>query len=145
MGWLFTPGSNRKSLIKDRTSDWQRTNDDGTTIKTTCLAHCFRGNCFSGVLWSVFERTFVRDDLSTQPSQRWIQCDLLQYSRSDDGRGYRDMEESMHPYYYSCPNKYLDLVPIETYGGNAAWRDGVRKHHQASLEKRRSRRIQGTK
>ena len=140
MGWLFTPGSNRQSLIKDRTSEWQRTNDDGTTIKTTCLAHCFRGNCFSGVLWSVFERTFVRDDLITQPSQRWIQCDLLQYSRSDDGWGYRDMEESMHPYYYSCPNKYLELVPIETYGGNAAWRDCVRQHHQASLEKRRSRR-----
>lgn len=145
MSWLFTPGSNRQSLIKDRTSDWQRTNDDGTTIKTICLAHCFRGNCFSGVLWSVFERTFVRDNLITQQSQRWIQCDLLQYSRSDDGWGYKDMEESMHPYYYSCPSKYLNLVPIETYGGNAAWRDGVRKHHQASLEKRRSRRIQSTK
>ena len=33
----------------------------------------------------------------------------------------------MHPYYYSCPLKYLDLVPIDTYGGNAEWRDGVRR------------------
>ena len=36
------------------------------------------------------------------------------------------MEESMHPYYYSCPLSYLELVPIDQYGGNAEWREGVR-------------------
>lgn len=140
MGWLFVPGSNRRSMIKDRTSAWERSNDDGTTIRTTCLAHCFRGNCFSGVLWSAFERTFSRDSEQTEPEQRWIQCDLLQYSRSDDGWGYKDMDESMHPYYYSCPKKYLELVPLETYSGIAEWREQVHQYHQNSLEKRRARR-----
>ncbi|TWU41870.1 hypothetical protein [Novipirellula artificiosorum] len=140
MGWLFIPGSVRRSMIKDRTSAWERTNDDGTTIKTTCLAHCFRGNCFSGVLWSVFERTFIQDGEHTESQQRWIQCDLLQYSRSDDGWGYKDMDESMHPYYYSCPKSYLDMVPVETHGGNAEWREHVRQHHRNSLAKRRAKR-----
>ena len=141
MGWLFVAGSDRRSMIKDRTSAWERTNKDGTTIKTTCLAHCYRGNCFSGVLWSVFERTFIREGKQTEPSQRWIQCDLLQYSRSNDGWGYKDLDEAMHPYYYSCPQKYLDMVPIETFGGNAEWREQVRQHHRASLEKRRAKRL----
>ena len=141
MGWLFMPGCDRLSMIKDRTEGWQRTNDDGTTIKTTCLAHCFRGNCFSGVLWSVFERTFVREGAKTESEQRWIQCDLMQYSRSDDGWGYKDMDESMHPFYYSCPKKYLGMVPLETYGGNAEWREQVRQYHERQLEKRRAKRL----
>ena len=141
MGWLFVPGSNRRSMIKDRTEGWERTNDDGMTIKTFCLAHCFRGNCFSGVLWSVFERTFLREGEQIEPTQRWIQCDLMRYSRSDDGWGYKDMEESLHPFYFSCPKKYLDLVPIEIYGGNAEWREEVRQHQERQLEKRRAKRL----
>jgi hypothetical protein len=29
------------------------------TVKTTCLAKCFRGGAFSGVLWVVWERKFT--------------------------------------------------------------------------------------
>ena len=144
MGWLFVPGSDRRSMIKDRTSIWERTNKDGTTIKTTCLAHCFRGNCFSGVLWSVFERTFIRDGEQTEPSQRWIPCDGMQYSRNNDGWGYKDLDESTRPYYYSCPKKYLDMVPVETFGGNTEWREQVRQYHQRQLVKRRAKRLTRT-
>ncbi len=137
MGWLFKPGVSRKVLIADRTEDWERTSK-GMTVKSTCLAHCYRGGAFSGVLWSVWERTFEIDGKSVQPTERWITCDILRYSKDDDGWGYKDMDESVHPYYYSCPLGYLNMVPIEQYGGNAEWRQIVHDHHQRRREKRRA-------
>ncbi|WP_442508346.1 hypothetical protein SH528x_007315 [Novipirellula sp. SH528] len=29
MGWLFIPGCDRRSMIQDRTSAWERSNEDG--------------------------------------------------------------------------------------------------------------------
>ena len=139
MGWLFRTGSTRKGLIEERIEGWERTNADGLIINSTCLAHCYRGGSFTGVLWSVWERTFIRDDHEAESTQRWIQCDLLRYQR-DFGWGYKDMEESCGPYYYSCPLKYLRMVPLEQYGGNDSWREQVVLHHQRSAEKRRMRR-----
>jgi hypothetical protein len=135
MGWLFTPGITRRSLIEERTKDWQRTTDEGTHIAATCLAHCFRGGCFSGVLWSVWERnTFTEDDKLAKPTERWIACDRLQ-CRSGVW-GYKDMEESMGPFYYSCPLSYLELVPVEKYGGHAVWREKVKAYHTERRAKR---------
>lgn len=139
MGWLFTCGSTRRDLIAERTEVWERTNADGLVINSTCLAHCYRGGVFSGVLWSVWERTFTRNGAEASPKQRWIMCDLLRHQR-DYGWGYKDMEESMHPFYYSCPKKYLDMVPLEQFGGNAEWREQVIEHHRGAAEKRQQRR-----
>ena len=137
MGWTYPIGMSRKALIADRIIGWER-EVDGVTVKSTCLAHCYRGNCFSGVLWSVWQRTFERGCQQTEPEQRWIQCDLL---RCDQGEwGYKDLEESSFPYYYSCPQKYLDLVPIEQFGGNEKWREQVRLYHEKQAEKRRRKR-----
>ena len=138
MGWLFTSGSTRKGLIAERIESWERTHDDDTIIKSTCLAHCYRGGSFSGVLWSVWERSFVRNGEQVEPSQRWVMCDLLRYER--DGWGYKDIEESMGPCYYSCPLKYLDMVPLDQFGGNAEWRELVNSYHEHQREKRRARR-----
>ena len=139
MGWLFKCGSTRRGLIAERIEGWERINPDGLVITSTCLAHCYRGGNFSGVLWSVWERTFVKDGHEAEPTQRWIQCDLLRYQR-DYGWGYKDMDESMGPYFFSSPLKYLRMVPIEQYGGNASWREQVVLHHQRSAEKRQLRR-----
>jgi len=140
MGWLFKSGSTRRGLIAERVEGWERTNPDGLFIKSKCLAHCYRGGVFSGVLWSVWERTVAKDGEESSPAQRWIQCDLLRHQR-DYGWGYKDMEESMHPYFYSCPKKYLDLVPLDIYGGNSKWREQVVEYHRRSVEKRRVRRL----
>lgn len=142
MGWLFTCGSTRRNQIDERTRSWEHTTADGVLVKSTCLAHCYRGGAFSGVVWTVWERTFTKDGQDTEPSQRWIGCDLLRHQR-DYGWGYKDMEESMHPYFYSCPLKYLNLVPVERFGGHAEWRDGVRAYHARAAEKRRARRPAG--
>jgi hypothetical protein len=82
-----------------------------------------RGN----VLWSVVELTAkvegVHRDLAPGQSLRYIRCDLLE--RSGNQWGYKPLEESMHPYYYSCPLSYLDLAPEQS----ADWRAGVRAYH----------------
>jgi hypothetical protein len=90
------------------------------------------------VLWAVWERTFTKDGQTAQPTERWIICDLLRHQK-DYGWGYKDMEESMHPYYYSCPLGYLEMVPIDQYGGHAEWRECVRHYHAQQAEKRRQR------
>ena len=96
MGWLFRRSITRKELIAERTEGWERTNDDGLVITSTCLAHCYRGGSFSGVLWSVWERTFMKNGAESSPKQRWIQCDLLRH-QNGDGWGYKDLEESCGP------------------------------------------------
>jgi hypothetical protein len=139
MGWLFTCGSSLRDQIAENTKGWERITDEGVTVTSTCLAHCYRGGRFSGVLWSVWERTFQRNGQSTEPRQRWIGCDLLRY-QSNYGWGYKDMEESMHPYYYSCPMKYLDMVPLDQFRGHVEWREGVKSYHARAKERRQQRR-----
>ena len=137
MGWTYPYGVNRKQLIAQRVEGWER--DTGEMlVKSTCLRHCYRGGVFSGVLWSVWERTFTKDSVEVLPSERWIQCDVLHCYQGE--WGYKDMEESMHPYYYSCPLKYLEMVPIDEYGGNEEWRKIVREHHERKKAERQARR-----
>ena len=139
MGWLFKEGYSRKQLIAERIEGWEHTTDTGVLVVSKCLAHCYRGGVFSGVLWSVWERnTFTKDGQLLQPTERWIACDLLRYERNY-GWGYKPMSETMHPYYYSCPLSYLDIVPVERYGGHEKWREGVRLYHAQQTEKRRAR------
>ena len=76
----------------------------------------------------------------TEPEQRWITCDLIRCHAGE--WGYKDMSEACGPFYFSCPLKYLDLVPIESYGGNAEWRQQVQEHHARQREKRRRKRSQ---
>lgn len=138
MGWLFKYGYTRKNMIADRITPWENAPPDGMIVKSTCIAHCYRGGVFSGILWTVWERTFSKDEQQVESAQRWIACDLLRYQR-DYGWGYKDMDECMHPYFYSCPLSYLDLVPIDQFGGNAEWRELVRNYHKQQTEKRRAR------
>ena len=142
MGWLFKAGSTRKELVEERTRSWAGAGADNTVVSTVSLAHCYRGNPFSGVLWAVWERTSTKDGQQAQPTERWITCDLLRYQK-DYGWGYKDLDESMHPFYYSCPLGYLEKVPIDQYGGNAEWREGVRGYH--AQQKTTMTRLKGVK
>ncbi|WP_449757697.1 hypothetical protein [Delftia acidovorans] len=87
------------------------------------IAHALRGN----VLWSVVQVTAkaegVHRDLAPGQSLCTIRCDLLE--RSGGQWGYKPLDESMHPYYYSCPLSYLNLAPEQS----ADWRAGVRAYH----------------
>jgi hypothetical protein len=132
MGWLFTQGQTHKELVARRTLQWDHTRDDGTVVRSVCLRHCYRGGAFSGVLWTVWERTSTKDQQIEV--HRWIGCDLLLYQNTY-GWGYKDMAEEMHPFYYSCPLGYLAMVPVAC----AEWREGVKAYHVKMKVKREAR------
>ena len=134
MGWLFTRNQTRKELVAENTHSWERTKEDGTHLKAVALKHCYRGNFFSGVLWTVWEYTYTNLDGTIKEVKRWIGCDLCRYQKNY-GWGYKDMSESAHPFYYSCPLGYLNMVPVVC----EEWRKGVREYHAKALEKRRNK------
>ena len=138
MGWSFKAGNTRRQLIDEQVRGWENLGPDGIFVKGVCLAHCYRGGSFAGVLWSVWERTMTKDGLQLEPPHRSITCDVLHFRR-ESGWGYKDLDESMGPYYFSCPLKYLDLVPIEQYGGHPEWRQSVRTYHEQKRANKRPR------
>jgi len=119
MGWLFTLGASRKDIINDVIAPWETKAASSKTIK-----HCTRGN----VLWMVQE-TYVK---ATEQFERFIMCILLRRSGGD--WGYKDMDESMHPHYYTCPLSYLEDTKVLCKD----WRENVRKynaHKNRKIEK----------
>jgi len=104
----------RKDLIDELTKS-----EDGRET----LRHCYRGNHFRGVLWSVVER-----QAEDEEPYRFIRCDVIEYS--GDEWWYRPMCESDGPTYYSCPLGYLDLVPETDKGFSREWREKVKAYHQ---------------
>lgn len=121
MGWLFCSNT-RQALVKHLTQPetngpWRR-----DTLKS-----CSKGY---GLLWGVFRTT----NTDTQAESVFIACFLLR--KSDGMWGYKDMEESMHPYQYSCPLSYLALAPEVC----PAWRKGVQEYHEQSKKRRDLRR-----
>jgi hypothetical protein len=140
MGPSFLSGSTRQVLIRQRCEDRKCRYQDGTRVFRKCLAHCYRGSPFAGVLWTVWEQTFQCAGRSNRPAERWIGCDRLRY-HTGYGWGYMDMDERMHPNYYSCPLKYLALVPLTKFGGNREWRRRVKQHHTEVKKKTAARRL----
>lgn len=52
--------------------------------------------------------------------------------------GYKDMDETMHPYYYDCPNSILELL-TETDNENArTWREKCREQNAKKKQERKS-------
>jgi len=120
MRWFFGNPS-RKQLIEKLIKPIK---SDQATAE--CLAHCTRGN----VLWGVWERTFTEKYLKPE---RLIKCDLMQVDNSNGVWGYKPLDESSHPYYYTCPLKYLFMVPIVQ---SQDWREAVIRYHQKQALKR---------
>lgn len=108
MGWLFTLGATRAEIIEKCTRSWT----SGEGVQYTCLTHTCRGN----TLWSLWERR-QRDGQVT----KLIFCDLLKSSPDGYGWGYKSLQESEGPAYYSCPISYLDQAPPT----NPGWREKV--------------------
>ena len=108
MGWLTSRKWTKQTLVERLTAS-----EEKNGIVRTCLKHSLKGN----VLWTVWEISFPY-----KPTTRFIGCDLL--SNSSRGEwGYKDMDESCGPYYYTCPISFFKLVPV----ANQQWRDEVLK------------------
>ena len=61
--------------------------------------------------------------LAAGESVCYIGCHLLESSGGD--WGYKSLDESVHPYYYSCPLRYLDMAPVQS----SEWRERVHRFH----------------
>lgn len=134
MGWYFEGWRTRSELIEELTRNSRYRQRNGPTIISTCLAHCYRGGAFSGVLWSVWEQTTQGSAVSSaEPATRWIRCDLLSHG-GIWGWGVKTLGEVSGPFYYSCPLGYLTMVPVVDEG----WRAGVRAYHRLLKAKRKS-------
>lgn len=126
MGWTSWQ-TNFKGMMEDRL----HRQENGKSVWEV-IAHCFRGNPITGgVLYYVVERT----DKADGKKERFIAVDLIRRSGRYE-MAYKDMDESMHPFNYSCPLKYLDMVPV----ANEGWRAKVREYHAKIAKMRKERR-----
>jgi hypothetical protein len=123
MGWTFMPkGWTKVDLIKDLTRDWIDTKEDGSKVKTGCLAK----RCVGDELWTVWEKKTLGPGpkFAQATVDRYIILFLLEHS---DSWGYKAMDESVHPYFYGCPISYLKKAP---HVRNQEWRDEVQAQHE---------------
>lgn len=111
MGWDFTKDATRADIIERQTATW--TSEAGSTYTTIARA------CVGNHLWTVIEKTAP----GSEP-ERFIALFLLRRERNY-GWGYKAMSEQSGPFYYTCPMKFLDMVPV----ANQEWRDGVLAYH----------------
>lgn len=108
MGWHYEH-SERADMIRELTEEHNG---------ARCLAHTAVGN----VLWTVWEHAAVG---------RWIGCDLME--RAGGRWGHKPMDEAMGPCYYTCPLRYLEMVPDVAC---PEWRDQVRAYHAERTARR---------
>lgn len=122
MGWYGTQCATRAELIRELTAPEK---SESTGKERKVLAYSTAGN----ILWSVWEVTAPGAD-----TRRIIKCDLL--ARVSDGWGYKPMSEEAHPFYYTCPLKYLEMVPEK----RPEWRAQVRGYWAKRKERLAARR-----
>lgn len=96
--------------------------------KADIVAECAKGalaKALKGsVLWTVAEGAKESGEKVT-----YIGCYLI--SKHGNEWGYKPMDESMHPYYYSCPLKFLEMAPEAC----PEWRAKVREFHARAARK----------
>jgi len=110
MGWTYPHDASRRDVIDELTRD-QST--EGKVFRT--LRKCFRGN----TMYALHESGPVGE------TKKWLAVYLLQ--RSQGSWGYKDMDESMMPYYFDCPVSYLDAADEPVGESASEWRAEVRR------------------
>jgi hypothetical protein len=123
MGWT---SCERWVTKQDVIADFLRSDYYGKTI-----AHHVGGKG----LWRVLESTKGEDGTF----RRFIAFDLLEKHGGE--WSYKDMDESMHPYYYDCPIRFLDMAPVTSQ----EWRDKVYQYHADKRNKARKARTMAAK
>jgi hypothetical protein len=116
MGWTYSNSFTKEKIRDEVTRGYTR--EDGGYFKTLKSEFC--GN----ILWALHESTRYVDlngnKLDTPETVRYIGCYFF------CGSGYKDMDETMHPYYYNCPLSYLDEVTEPLNSRSREWREKVR-------------------
>lgn len=118
MGWTYCKKWTKESLVDELVKDGDWTNEDGVRIIRKTLDSAVKREGGYSVLWTLNSTTRIQPDGATSETV-WIGCALLQADGA--GWGYKDMDESMGPYYVSCPMSFLKRSPV----ANAGWRADV--------------------
>jgi len=116
MGWTFVRAS-RDQLIQELISP-----QETVLARSIVIDHALNGK----VLWTVVRVTAKQVgvmNLAVGESICYIGCDVLESAGLE--WGYKSLDESVHPYYYSCPLRYLDMAPERC----PKWRENVRAYH----------------
>ena len=116
MGWTYVRTS-RDQLIRELIAT-----EDTDRGRREVIDHALIDN----VLWSVARITAkqaVLRGLAAGESVCIIYCDLLEASGNE--WGYKSLVEAEHPYYYSCPLRFLAMAPEQC----ATWRARVHSYH----------------
>lgn len=105
MGWLFC-------------YEWKSAKDVRESLnRQRSLPRIAQAATMAGKhLWTVYEMP---------GGTRFIALDLIE--KQDGEWGYKDMDESMGPFYFDCPLKLLNLAGEPPNETAARWRDDVRK------------------
>lgn len=112
-GW-----STRRALIEDLTKSERTESEDGRIWERNTIARA----CVGNDLWSVVEITrHIPGPGNAKAIHRAICLDKMMCSTR--GRGYnkitewghKPLSEEMFPYSYSCPLKFLKMVPIKNW------------------------------
>jgi hypothetical protein len=119
MGWTFPYDASRRDVIAELTTDRVT---DGRVFKT--LRKCFRGNTMYA----------LHESGPEGETRKWLAVYLLQ--RSQGSWGYKDMDESMGPYYYDCPVSYLDAADEPVSDTARDWRNECRSRAAARAAKK---------
>lgn len=119
MGWSFGCTSKKQQVSELLAGT-------GGTRTRAVLKHSIRGN----VLWTV-EQIGPTPDYPDR-NIRFIGCYLL--SCHEGEWGYKGLEESMEPYYYTVPLAFFDLVTESEPGTKPEWRrDCIERQRIAKL------------
>jgi hypothetical protein len=125
-----------KGLIHDLTHERHHVNQEtGHESRFLTLAKCFRGNIqHKGTLWAVHQHVYrngPQDEWQLTPP--FIGCYTIDYAndKRDASWGYRAMDESVGPFVYNCPLKYLGMTPEV----DPAWRAAVRAYAATVTER----------
>lgn len=107
MGTYYTYGATRADVIREVTAEYK--------LATTKVV----GN----IVWGIF---------TTEKGMKVIGCFKLVKAR--EGWGHKPMDESMGPYFFSCPLAFFDLAPLTAAHGKTAaeWREQVYRAHGAT-------------
>lgn len=69
---------------------------------------------------------------------------MLTSERDNFWFGYKDMDESMHPYYYDCPESILKLLSPTDCASSISWREECHKKNERRRMLNRAKKISVT-
>ena len=129
-GTVMPPASRQKEI--DRMLTWESKDKDGNILSTHKVLK-------SSMVGAVYYAA-VTTEKPGKETEVWAAVFLTCGRVKHDGCiwGYKDMDETMHPYYYDCPASILALLtPTDSKCANE-WREGCRRKIAERAERRKN-------